>query len=225
MSTSSLTGLLAQCQIPQSWVSILHWISIRRTSHWARLSTLIIRTILVSSSIKAMEKANTEVDISYTIAALGLSQFGEVLPPTGPPTNQQFIASHIVPFGARFVTEVITCSSPINDEHLPVTSSSGAGNTTYIHIISNQRTIPLGNSFSICGNRVDGWCELNNFLAAEANRTTLAEYNYACFGNYTVAANANITDGRPNSKRSVTPQLLTKRSSMPVDQYDELMLQ
>lgn len=167
-----------------------------------------------------------DIDISYTFAALGLSQFGEALPPTGPPANQQFIASNLVPFGARFVTEVITCDTPINAQHLPVTSSSSTGNTTYIHIISNQRTIPLGNSFSVCGNRVDGWCELNNFLAAEANRTTLADYNYACFGNYTVAANANITNGAPVPalrKRSAMPQVLSKRSSMPVDLYDHLM--
>lgn len=165
-------------------------------------------------------------DIAYTFAGLGLSQFGEALPATGPPTNQQFIASQIVPFGARFVTEVITCSSPINNAHLPVTSSSGTtGNTTYIHMISNQRTIPFGNSFSICGNRVDGWCELNNFLAAEANRTTLADYNYACFGNYTVAANANITNGAPLSKRSAMPPVLNKRSSVAVDVYDALMSQ
>lgn len=166
-------------------------------------------------------------DITSVIAALGLSQFGANLPPTGPPTNQQFIASHIVPFGARFVTEVITCSSPINAQHLPVArNSSTAGNTTYIHMMSNQRTVPLGASFSVCGNRVDGWCELNNFLSAEANRTTLAEYNYACFGNYSVAANASITNGRPNKKRDLTlPSApLNKRAVMPVEIFDQMML-
>lgn len=142
-----------------------------------------------------------DIDITSTVAALGLTQFAEVLPASGPPSNQQYIASKVVPFGARLITEVIECSSPIVN-HVAVNGSQ----THYIHISSNQRTIPLGASFSICGNRSDGWCELGNFLQAQANRSTLADYEYACFGNYNVTS--NITDGRP------------LRRSVPVSYFD-----
>ncbi|KAL8732074.1 MAG: hypothetical protein Q9166_003028 [cf. Caloplaca sp. 2 TL-2023] len=54
--------------------------------------------------------------------------------------------------------------------------------TTYIHFIINQRTLPLGASFPACGDRTDGWCELQTFLQVQDSSLADAQYNYSCNG-------------------------------------------
>lgn len=126
--------------------------------------------------------------IVSVIAAMGLTQFAEYLPPSGPPVGQQFISSQMVPFGSRFYNEIISC-----------TSSNGT-TSTYVHSLLNQRTIPLGRSIPACGNRTDGWCPLQTFIAYQQNQTALAQYEYNCFASYSVSPSATITNGvGPNS--------------------------
>lgn len=45
-----------------------------------------------------------------------------------------------------------------------------------------QRTLSLGASFPACGNRTDGWCELNTFLQLQNNSLAEAQYDYSCNG-------------------------------------------
>jgi Histidine phosphatase superfamily (branch 2) len=104
-----------------------------------------------------------DTNIMGVITALGLTQFAQFLPATGPPPNQQLVVSQMEPFGARMVMEKIECSAPVSqDRSVPLNSTGSA--TTYIHMLLNQRTVPLGLSYSACENRTDGWCEYGAYL-------------------------------------------------------------
>lgn len=56
----------------------------------------------------------------------------------------------------------------LNDGILPLNTIRGGG---------------CGNSTS---GRIDGMCEMGAFLESQKDAYTLANYDYACFGNYTI---------------------------------------
>ena len=60
------------------------------------------------------------------------------------------------------VLEKIKCSAPVSANRS--VASKGTGITTYMHMLLNQRTVPLGLSYPACGNRTDGWCDYDTFL-------------------------------------------------------------
>ncbi|KAI4148053.1 MAG: hypothetical protein L6R39_002912 [Caloplaca ligustica] len=141
-----------------------------------------------------------DTNMAAILTAFGLAQFAPVLPSSGPiPSNQQLIVSHLQPFGARVDIEVIPSPKPISATRLASTTDvyeSGAP-TTYIHFIINQRTLPLGASFPACGNRTDGWCELQTFLRVQNNSLAEARYEYACNGKYDAVPYGELTNGVP----------------------------
>lgn len=75
--------------------------------------------------------------------------------------------------------------------------------TTYIHLTISQRTVPLYKSYTQCGVRDDGWCELSTVLQVWSGLLDAARYDYSCFGNYSPEAPGNITNGVPISKRDI----------------------
>ncbi|KPI34836.1 3-phytase A [Cyphellophora attinorum] len=134
---------------------------------------------------------------------LRLRQFNQSLPATGPPANQQAIVSHMTPFGTRMYWEIITAPSPVKAQrpagsNLTMSDYYESGNTTkYVHILLNQRTIPLYKSYPECEVRDDGWCELETYLNVLGTLLDQADYEQACFGTYPVAKYGEISDGRP----------------------------
>lgn len=140
-----------------------------------------------------------DTNIFSMLTALGLTQFAEFLPTTGPPANRSLIVSHIVPFAGRFNIEVIKAPRPVLESRSHNTSVSAydskGSETSYIHMLMNQRTIPLGRSISECGQRDDGWCELETFVEAQKKNIGKAKYEESCFGNYSVPEYGSITTG------------------------------
>lgn len=123
------------------------------------------------------------MNIAAVLTAFGLTQFAQFLPAAGPPANQQLIVSHLEPFGARLDIEIIKAPSPVAANRTTSANAYLSGSpTTYVHFIVNQRTLPLGASFAACGNRTDGWCELNTFLSIQNSSLATAMYNYSCNG-------------------------------------------
>ena len=53
-----------------------------------------------------------------------------------------------------------------------------------------------------CQGRSDGLCKLEDFVASQADAEKLANYDYACFANYTLVEplNGNDYDGRIDEK-------------------------
>ena len=147
-----------------------------------------------------------DTNIASIITALGLTQFATYLPPTGPPANHTPLASGLVPFGGRFDIEIINTPHPVvANRSFDCTAISSAGcytaggATKYVHMVINQRTVPLGRNHAPCGNRVDGWCELSTFVAWQQENLQLANYDYSCFGNYSVVPYGTIKNGAPLS--------------------------
>lgn len=142
-----------------------------------------------------------DTNMAAILTAFGLTQFAPLLPEKGPiPRNRSIIVSHLQPFGARVDVEIIKAPHPVSP------SRTGASNaytdtkgpeTTYVHFLISQRTLPLGASFPSCGNRTDGWCEVNTFLATQKDSLAAAQYDFACNGKYPAVPYGNITNGAP----------------------------
>ncbi|KAB8302460.1 hypothetical protein EYC80_005868 [Monilinia laxa] len=137
-----------------------------------------------------------DTNIMSILTAFGFKQFATVLPATHYPGPHNLTVSHMEPFGARLDIEVIKTPKPLAANRTYVDGKE----TTYIHFILNQRTIPLGFSFPECGaDRLDGWCELETFLDVQSKSTKEAQYEYACFGDYPAEPYGSVTNGAPNT--------------------------
>jgi hypothetical protein len=138
-----------------------------------------------------------DANIISILVAFGLTQFNDSLPTSHILKDREFILSHIEPFAGRLDIEVIKAPAPVNpDRSSPEIYLEGKP-TSYVHFILNQRTIPLGRSLEACGTRDDGWCEMETFLKVQKEQIELADYEYACFGDYKDPKYGDITDGRP----------------------------
>lgn len=94
------------------------------------------------------------------------------------------------------MTEVIGCTSPApvaNPHHSTVYSQGAngydAGNATYKFVRQrlNNGILPVHTiRGGACEGRADGLCPLSDFIRSQDNSTRLANYQYACFGNYSV---------------------------------------
>lgn len=113
-----------------------------------------------------------------------------------PNPNRHFILSHMTPFGGRLITEVIGCASanpaPVSAHrtvYYPTQYGYNPNNATnkFIRFRLNNGVLPVSTiRGGACGNRTDGMCAMSNFLKSQANSTALANYQYSCFGNYTI---------------------------------------
>jgi hypothetical protein len=119
-----------------------------------------------------------------------------------PNPNRHFVLSHLTPFAAKLVTEVVGCGSlnpsAVHDTRT-YTSPTQYGykpfNAThkFIRMRLNNGILPLGTiRGGACGNRTDGLCAMSDFIQSQANAHQLSNYDYACFGNYTIQ---NVTSG------------------------------
>ena len=146
--------------------------------------------------------------IISVLTALSMDYFRD--PPSltqfPPNPNRRFILSKLTPFGGRLITETIGCAvsdpNPIKGfrvQYTPEQYGYNSSNAThkFVRMRLNNGILPL-NSIrgGSCGDattgRIDGMCEIGAFLESQANSYALSNYNYACFGNYTVA---NLTNG------------------------------
>lgn len=136
-------------------------------------------------------------NIVALLVAMGLRQFASTLPNRHYPGPHNFSVSRLTPTGARLNLELIRSPQPLSparDGYLP------GPQTYYVRLMLNQRTVPLGWSLAECdASRKDGWCELEAFLTAQERMPALAQYEYACFGNYSIPPYQQVTDGVPPS--------------------------
>lgn len=148
-----------------------------------------------------------DTNIYSIITALGLRQFNQSLPTSGPPADQQAVVSHMTPFAARMLWEIIAAPHPVNPTR-PTNASSAedyynitGSPTMYVHQTLGQRTIPLWKSYPECEERDDGWCELGTYLDVMGGLLEEARYEESCWGSYPSAAWGEISDGVPLEER------------------------
>lgn len=125
-----------------------------------------------------------------------------------PDPDRHFILSHLTPFGARLITEVIGCADAdpkaVHDyrtQYYPSQYGYNAANAShkFIRMRLNNGIIPLNTiRGEACMGRTDGMCAMSDFLQSQADVEELANYDFACFANYTLNAptNGNDYDGR-----------------------------
>ena len=102
----------------------------------------------------------------------------------------------MTPFGARLITEVVGCNdpdpAPIHDprtQYYPTQYGYDAAKATnkFIRMRLNNGIVPLNTiRGGMCEGRIDGMCEIGKFVESEASAYELANYNFACFGNYSI---------------------------------------
>lgn len=136
-----------------------------------------------------------DTNIMSDLTALGLTQFGQTLP-TDHIVPHDLVVSHLEPFGARLDIEIIQTPNPIKPDD-PTSLESSGGPTMYVHFILNQRTLPLGRSYSQCAQYTNGWCDIAGFLNATANIVAESQFEYSCFGNYSSVPYGTLTNGVP----------------------------
>lgn len=113
-----------------------------------------------------------------------------------PDPNRPFILSHLTPFGGRLITEVIGCSSanpPVQPtarvQYYPGQYGYDAADAAhkFVRMRVNNGIVPLASiRTGECAGRSDGLCALEAFVAASAKSAPLANYDFACFANYTI---------------------------------------
>ncbi|KAI0305486.1 phosphoglycerate mutase-like protein [Multifurca ochricompacta] len=144
-----------------------------------------VNATIVSSDIKFPLKQPIFVDathdtiITAVAVALNLTTLasGGPLPTDHIQRNRQWIVSHIAPFAANLVAQVLSC---------PASSTP-----THIRWILNDAVVPL-TGVKGCKANKDGLCDL-------------VDYQFDCFGNYSIPLPDTILDGRfPSSLRNTT---------------------
>ncbi|KAK3075030.1 hypothetical protein LTR53_002000 [Teratosphaeriaceae sp. CCFEE 6253] len=147
------------------------------------------------------------------LASMSLDYFHEHPSLTEYPPNpdRHFVPSHMMPFGARLITEVIGCAdaepAAVHEhrtQYYPTQygyDSTNAPNK-FVRMRLNNGIIPLETiRTGECLGRTDGLCALDGFLASQWQAEQLANYQFACFANYTILAptNGNDYDGTVNN--------------------------
>ncbi|OAA57544.1 histidine phosphatase [Niveomyces insectorum RCEF 264] len=144
--------------------------------------------------------------IVSVLTAMSLDYFRDAPPLTQWPPNphRRFVLSHMTPFGGRMVTEVYGCADAdpaavTAHSTLSTRASNGydAANAPhkFVRLRLNNGVLPVQTiRGGACAGRTDGLCPLPAFLASQANATALANYAYACGGNYTLSNPLNETD-------------------------------
>jgi hypothetical protein len=143
--------------------------------------------------------------IISVLTALGLNYLKD--PPNydyPPNPNRTFILSHLTPFGGRLVTEVIGCNSSnptavanASTQYTPGQYGYSKANATnkFVRLRLNNGILPLNTLESgATGNRTDGLSSLSGFLQSQVDIVEKTNYNYACFGNYTLSNVTGLVD-------------------------------
>lgn len=126
-----------------------------------------------------------------------------------PAQDHVFRISHLVPFTARLVTEVIGCdmAHPKPEKHERVRyyaseygyddeKSSERPKHRFVRMRLNGGVLPLSSiRGGACKGRSDELCPLKQFLKSQEKAADRARYKQACFGNYDVVNDGRDVDG------------------------------
>ena len=170
--------------------------------------------------------------IVSTLTAMSLDYFHEHPDINTYPPNPErhFILSHMTPFGGRLITELIGCadSNPTAQHdfrtyYYPTQYGYKASNAPnkFIRMRLNNGILPLDTiRGGYCLGRTDGLCSMEDFLASQYEAVKLANYQFACFANYTLIApfNGNDWDGTVTNETAgivVHPGTITASSIGP----------
>ncbi|KAI0302585.1 phosphoglycerate mutase-like protein [Russula brevipes] len=154
-----------------------------------------VNATIVSSDIKFPLKQPIFVDASHdtVITAVAVALNLTSLASSGPlPTdhiqkNRQWIIGHIAPFATNLVAQLLTC---------PASGTPSSAAPTHIRWILNDAVVPL-TGVKGCKANKDGLCDLPTYINGTQERIAEVDYQFDCFGNYSIPIPDTIVDGRP----------------------------
>ncbi|GAA5861604.1 hypothetical protein JCM8547_008088 [Rhodosporidiobolus lusitaniae] len=123
-----------------------------------------------------------EVSIMDIMTALNLTALSETVPTDKLSTDHTYVASRIVPFGTILQMQVLECQPSVP--------------TKQIRFILNDAVLPIHESYEGCNTDFNGLCAVDTVLAALHKRLDSIDFDYDCFGNWTVPTYGEVTDGR-----------------------------
>jgi hypothetical protein len=140
------------------------------------------------------------------VTALSIEYFKEDMSTSAYPPNpdRHFMVSHLTPFGTRLETEVLGCTSATPEVRNTASTIYSIGQNGYkpahaphkfIRIRWNNGILPLDTVPGGFCTRSDGLCPLDRFIQSQASASELANYQYACFGNWTLNELKFVEDG------------------------------
>lgn len=139
----------------------------------------------------------TSMSLDYLREVPGLHQYP-------PDPARHFVLSHLTPFGARLVTEVVGCAvadpTAVHEHRTYYYPTQYGYNPAdapqkFIRMRLNNGILPLDTiRGGYCEGRTDGMCAMNRFLASQYEAGALANYQFSCFANYTIINPMNETD-------------------------------
>ncbi|KAF8998408.1 histidine phosphatase superfamily [Cyathus striatus] len=103
------------------------------------------------------------------------------LPTDHIPKRQTYFVNQIAPFATNLVGQVLSCPA--------------SGTPTHIRWILNDAVLPL-TGIEGCKSNKDGMCELPTFIKAMEQRIEEVDFEFDCFGNYTIPSPDEIVDGQ-----------------------------
>jgi hypothetical protein len=131
----------------------------------------------------------TALSVDYFRPKPSLTQFP-------PDPERPFNMAHLTPFGANLITEVVGCSSsspkPVHQmrtQYYPTQYGYDAKNASnkFIRMRLNNGILPLSSiRGGACKGRSDGLCAMDKFFESQEKADERANYQYVCFGNWTI---------------------------------------
>ncbi|KAI0044628.1 phosphoglycerate mutase-like protein [Auriscalpium vulgare] len=165
-----------------------------------RISTFAtsVNESIVTSNITFPLEQPIFVDASHDtiITAIAVALNLTSLASSGPlpvdhiPSKRQWVISNIAPFAANLVAQVLSC--PASDT------------PTHVRWILNDAVVPL-TGVKGCKADKNGLCPLATYIKGTQARIDEIDFQFDCFGNYTIPDPDTIIDGRfPPSLRNHT---------------------
>lgn len=126
----------------------------------------IFRQKLITDQRGETNQSNVGISIDFSheslivsvLTALNFTIFNSTLSPFGRNRSRKFISSHITPFAARLIFEVVECEESSGDEsHFK---------ELYVRTILNDALLPMSSSQGCHGHQSDkdGMCPMDKFI-------------------------------------------------------------
>ncbi|KAJ6537936.1 phosphoglycerate mutase-like protein [Mycena capillaripes] len=155
--------------------------------------TIVSSNVTFPLSQPIFVDATHDTVISAIVVAMNFTSLAATgpLPGTHIPKDRSYIVNQISPFGSNMVGQVLSCPSSSSKSKLAVNDTA----PTHIRWLLNDAVVPL-TGIAGCGHSADGLCAFDTFVEGMQQRIAEVDFEFGCFGNYTVPSPDLIVDGQ-----------------------------
>ncbi|CCL99560.1 uncharacterized protein FIBRA_01578 [Fibroporia radiculosa] len=131
--------------------------------------------------------ATHDVVIATIITALNFTSMaaGGPLPWDHIPVDHTYHVQHFAAYASNLVGQVVSCPA-----------STDSIKETFIRFLLNDGAVPLTGIAHCEAENEDGLCPLANFIEGLKERVAEIDFDYDCYGNYTIPTPDTIVNGR-----------------------------